>query len=275
MKTILAFRTVETSPDRRGSVREFVAKLRHVSQFTLYQARLIYFWAHPILVLLTVIVTLLLAQQYQAEARRSFYLVFETLFPPLAGLLFVPLVLREQQQRTMAFIGTTQCSLQALFSVRLLLAVLFLSGLMLIAGLSLQFALPAPQSGSPFPNPATERDLTVWPAEYLGGPNGALAILLTVGAPTLLLGGIGTTMAHVAADARVGYLTTFALWMFNRAAGITLDTHPTLHHIYLFVRSSGTGDWLTPKLAQLALGIGFLILSWLLLYKPERFLQEP
>ncbi|MCS6911408.1 MAG: hypothetical protein NZM11_12705, partial [Anaerolineales bacterium] len=75
------------------------------------------------------------------------------------------------------------------------------------------------------------------------------------------------------ADARAGYLAIFAMWMLNRAIGVTLDTHPLLHNFYLFVRSSGTGDWLLPKLIQLSAGIGFLVLAWLLIHKSERLLR--
>jgi hypothetical protein len=114
----------------------------------------------------------------------------------------------------------------------------------------------------------------VWTEHFLGGPNGILAVLLTLGAPTMLLAGLGLALAHLTADVRVGYLAIFALWMFNRAAGITLDAHPLLHYIYLFARSEGTGNWIIPKQVQLALGAGFLALGWLLLYRPEHLLHE-
>lgn len=117
------------------------------------------------------------------------------------------------------------------------------------------------------------RDLGVWPAHLSGGPNGIIAVLLTLSAPTFLLAGIGSALAHLTADVRTGYLAIFAMWMLNRAIGVTLDTHPLLHNFYLFVRSSGTGDWLLPKLIQLSAGIGFFILAWLLIHKPERLLQ--
>lgn len=268
-------KVVEVISANKESTRLLIDKLQRLIQVAHYQARLIYFWAHPALLLITTGVALLLIRQYQPEAHRSFYVIFETLFPLAASSLFIPLILREQRQRTLALVSVTQYSLPFLFTFRLLLTILFLVGLTGILGLVLQWSPPLPESVVPLPNLAAERDLAIWPAESLGGPNGVIAILLTLGAPTLLLAGIGTTFGHLTADARVGYLAIFALWMFNRAAGITLDAHALFRNIYLFVRSGGESDWLAPKLVQLILGIVFLAFNWLIVNKPERLLREP
>lgn len=240
----------------------------------LYQARLIYFWAYPVILVVTIGTTLLLIRQYQPEARGSFYTIFEVLFPLASSFLFVPLILREKQQRTLALVSVTQCSLPLVFLVRLTLITSFLAILVVILGLLLALSPPTPDWMLPPPDIELERDLAVWPISLAGGPNGIVAILLTILAPTFFLAGIGCVSAHWTTDARVGYLVIFVLWVLNRSFGFTLDTHPLWHSFYLFVRSTGTGDWLLPKLTQLSSGFGLLILAWLLLYKQERLLRE-
>lgn len=263
-----AFRTAHEADTQLPAIR-----LRCSIHLVLYQMRLIYFWAYPVLLLVTIGTALLLIRQYQPEARRSFYLIFEVLLPLAISFLFVPLILREQQKRTLALVSVTQYSLPFLFVIRLLLVASFLATLSVILALLLHLSPPTPDwIFSPL-DAELGRDLGVWPAQLAGGPDGIIAILLTLSAPTILLAGIGTTLAHLTADARAGYLAIFAMWMLNRAIGVTLDTHPLLHNFYLFVRSSGTGDWLLPKLIQLSAGIGFLVLAWLLIHKSERLLR--
>lgn len=248
---------------------------QRVLYLTLSQVRMIAFWGHVALVVVTIGAVLLLTREGQPASYQYFYDIFEVLFPLAAGFLFVPLVLVEQHQRTLALIGVTQCSLPFLFALRLLLTVLFFTILITVLVFMLRLSPSLPDSLGIFQDPQIERDLRVWPADLLGGPDGIPAVLLTLGAPIFLLAGIGTAIAHLAADTRVGYLAIFAVWLFNRAAGLTLDTHPLFRYVYLFTRSGGTGDWLMAKLAQLVLGTGLLFLSWLLLHKLEPLLREP
>lgn len=271
MKSLPASQTVRTA--HKAGAQLPVIRLQRLAHLVWYQIRLIYFWAYPVLLLVAIGTTLLLIRQYQPEARRSFYLIFEALLPLATSFLFVPLILREQQQRTLVLVSVTQCSLPFLFIIRLVLITLFLATLVITIGLLLHLSPPSPDWISSPPDAGLKRDLAVWPARLAGGPNGIVAIMLTLSAPTFLLAGIGAALAHLTADARVGYLAIFAVWMLNRAIGETLDTQPLLHNFYLFVRSSGTGDWLLPKLIQLSSGFGLLILAWLLLHKPERLLR--
>jgi len=265
---------METSAARK--MPAFSRMLRDRVKFGLYQGRLIYSRTYPVLILLSVPIMLLIVQQYQPDARRLFYSVFEVIFPLIGSFLFVPLLLKEQQQRTLVLTGVTQCPLWFIFFVRLALSCMFLLAFLTLLGVSLQFSPPLPKDNSLFFNGnATEiHALTVWPADLFGGPNGILAVILTVAAPVLLLGGWGTLFAHLAADVRVGYLMSFALWMVNRTAGLTLDRHVYLRYVYLFVRSAGAGDWLMPKLLQVVLGFGLFFLSGLILHKVERLLRK-
>ncbi|MDW8213053.1 MAG: hypothetical protein RMJ55_05830 [Roseiflexaceae bacterium] len=256
--------------------RSFASQtLRVAPSFILYQIRLVCSWAYPVLLLVGAGTTLLLARQYQPDALRSFYQIFETLLPLAASFLFVPLILIEQQRRTLALVSVTQCSLPLLFAVRLLFVLLFLALVYVILALLIRLAPPVPEWMALPPDPASvhERDLKVWPASRAGGPHGILAVVLTLGAPTALLGGIGVALAHATADARTGYLAIFVVWMLNRTTGVTLDEHPLLRSIFLFVRSGGTGDWLTPKLIQLGIGIGLFVLAWFLTHRSERLLR--
>jgi len=271
MKSLLTSQSAGTSDEAGAQIPAI--QFRNLSHFVLYQARLIYSWAYPTLLLITIGITLLLIRQYQPDARYYFYGTFEFLFPLVAGFLFVPLILKEQQQRTLILSSITRCSLPLLFTIRLMLVVLFLIALVVTLGLLLHLSPPTPADWFSPPDAALERDLAVWHANFMGGPNGVLAILLTLLAPTCLLGGFGAMLAHLTADTRNGYLAIFAVWMFNRAAGMTLDTHPLLHNFYLFVRFYGTGDWFLPKLTQLSAGAGFFLLAWLLIHKSERLLR--
>lgn len=271
MKSLPASQTARTA--READAQLPAIRLQRSAHLILYQVRLIYSWAYPVLLLITIGAALLLIRQYQPEARRFFYVGFEVFLPLAASFLFVPLILREQQQRTLALVSVTQCSLPFLFIIRLVLNILFLAALVVTLGLLLHLSPPTPDWISSPPDAELERDLSVWPVRLAGGPNGIIAVLLTLLAPTFLLAGIGAALAHLTADARVGYLAIFAVWFLNRVAGVVLDTHPLLHNFYLFVRSSGTGDWLLPKLTQLSSGIGLLLLAWLLLRKPERLLR--
>lgn len=249
--------------------------LKAAPSFILYQIRLVSSWAHPALLLVGGGTTLLLARQYQPDALRSFYQIFETLLPLAASFLFVPLILIEQQRRTLAVVSVTQCSLPLLFVVRLLFVLFFLVLVYVILALLIRLAPPVPEWMALPPDLASvhERELKVWPASLAGGPHGIVAVMLTLGAPTALLGGVGVALAHATADVRTGYLAIFAVWMLNRATGVTLDTHPLLRSFFLFVRSGGDGDWLMPKLIQLGIGIGLFVLAWFLVHRPERLLR--
>lgn len=273
MKGSLIPQTASAMADVDTDGRAFWA-LQRVLCLALFQLRLIIFWGYVVLPVVAGGVVLLLTKEGRPTSYQSFYGIFEVLFPFASGFFFVPLVMREQEQQTLVLIGVTQCSLPLLFALRLLLITFFLTMLVAILVLILQLSPPLPDSLSIFQDPQIERDLNVWSPDLLGGPNGILAVLLTLGAPTFFLAGIGTAMAHLTADARVGYLAVFAVWMFNRAVGLTLDAHPLFRYIYLFTRSGGSGDWLMPKVVQLALGIGLFFVSWLLLHRLEHFLRE-
>jgi len=243
--------------------------------FSFYQGRLIYFWGYPALLLATLFIMLFIVQQYQPDARRLFYSIFETIFPLISSFFFVPLMLKEQQQRTLALISVSQFSLTRIFIFRLTLNCMFLFIFLLLLGICLQFAPVLPMNSAMFLENAAEiRDLTIWPSDILGGPNGVFAVMLTVGAPALLLSGWGTFFAHLSADVRVGYLMSFVLWMLNRIAGLTLDQHAYLHYVYLFVRSGGIGNWVIPKLLQIILASSLFFLSSLILVKIEWLLRE-
>lgn len=271
MKSLLTSQTARTS-DKAGA--QFPAiQFRNLSHLVLYQARLIYSWAYPVLLLVVIGITLLLIRQYQPDARYLFYGILEIFFPLATGFLFVPLILKEQQQRTLILIGVTRYSLPFLFIVRLMLVALFLITLVVTLGLLLHLSPPIPADWIFPPDAALGRDLAVWPANLMGGPDGIVAILLTLLAPTFLLGGSGTMLAHLTADTRSGYLAIFTVWMLNRTINVTLNAHPLLHNFYLFVRFEGTGDWLLPKLTQLSTGVGFFVLAWLLIHKLERLLR--
>lgn len=252
-----------------------IAHLQRHGQFIWYQVRLVCFWAHPILLLISAGTALGLAQQVQPAAWDSFFSIFEVAFPLAASVLFLPLLLREQQRRTLPLVGATQCSLGYLYFVRLILTALFLTALTAMLWMLLQLAPRIPDWATALPNPKLSRDLAVWPATLWGGPNGLASVLLTLAGPVALLAGTATILAHLTADVRVGYLVIFALWMFNRAAGTTLDSHPILHNLYLFVRSGGNSEWLTPKLIQLTIGTAGFVLTLPLIKTPERILRRP
>lgn len=271
MKRLLASQAIRTSDEEDAQFSPM--QFRHLSHFVLYQVRLIYSWTYSVLLLTSTGIMLLLIQQYQPEARYYFYGIFEFFFPLAAGFFFVSLILKEQQQRTLVLIGATRYSLSLLFIVRLMLVILFFTTFVLTLSLLLHLSPPIPADWIYSPDSTLGRDLDVWPANFMGGPDGAAAILLTLLAPTFLLGGFGTLLGHLAADARAGYLAIFAVWMLNRSINETLKAHPLLHNFYLFVRSDGTGDWLLPKIAQLSAGVIFFVLAWLLLHKLERLLR--
>ncbi len=266
--------SMDASSDKDTGAGAFYI-LQRVFYLALYQVRLIGFWGHVVLPVVAIGAVLLLIREGQPTSYQLFYDAFEVLFPFVSGFFFVPLVLREQEQQTLALIGTTQSPLPFLFILRLLLTVLFQTVLVTILALILQLSPPIPKTFGVLFGPQIERDLSVWPADFLGGPDGVSAVLFTIGAPTLFLAGIGTALAHLTADARVGYLAVFAVWMISRVAGLTLDKHPLFRYIYLFTRSGGTGDWFGPKIVQMALGMSLLFVSGLLLRRLEHFLREP
>jgi len=273
MKAIPVSRTAHAETDEDAANRIFWT-LRHIFHLALFQLRLMFFWGYILLPVVAIGGALLLIREGYPASHQFFYGFFEWFIPLMSGFLLVPLVMREQEQRTLVLIGITQCSLARLFAFRLLLMTLFLTMLIAILAFTLQLSPPLPHRPGIFANPITERDLDVWPSDLLGGPHGFPAVWLTLLAPTLFLAGIGTALAHLTADVRVGYLAIFSVWMLNRIADVPLDKHPLLRYIFLFVRSGVRGEWLMPKLVQLALGIGLFLLSGLLLYRLEHFLRE-
>ena len=206
-------------------------------------------------------VVLLIIGEGQPEVYKSFYEVFEVLFPFVSGFFFVPLILTEQHKRTLPLVGVTQCSLPLLYTLRFLLTISFQIALIVMLSLLLKLS---PIQSEPLPveivrNSWVLVDQSSWPSDFLGGPNGIPAILLTLMAPTLLLAGVGTSLAHWIADARVGNLVIFALWMFNRAASITLAKHPLLRYILLLYplyrnRRSIDALWRKPGLDHTQVG---------------------
>lgn len=116
MKNFPASQTVRTAHETDAQLPTI--RLKHWAYIGWYQVRLIYSWAYPVLLLVPLGIALLLIRQYQPEARRSFYLIFEFLLPLAVSFLFVPLILREQQQRTLALVSVTQCPLPFLFVIR-------------------------------------------------------------------------------------------------------------------------------------------------------------
>ncbi len=171
------------------------------------EARLLYTWVHLLLLLAALGGAGLLSQHDQLQIWESFYAILEPLFPVLAIPCFVPLILKEQHKRTLILIGPTQTSLRTLFSIRVVLSLIFFLGLIVCLTIGIQFAPPF-----------TAIRAQVRSTSLFVGPNGIIAVLYTLGAPVLFLCGIGTVSAHLTCDARVGYLTAFAFWMFNRLA---------------------------------------------------------
>lgn len=259
-------------PDQKDSL---LASLRIHVDILFYQARMVYSWWHALLFLGSVGVVLTLVQKGRSTAFRNYYDIFEVVFPLVASFFLTDQILREQRQRTLVFIGVTRFSLPYLYLLRVFLILLFLVGTIAVSSLMLHL-LPVDQSPAYSLLPGNDiYPLGGWPAQILKDPNGTIAVLLTLFAPLSFLAGLGVFLAHLFADVRVGNLVVFALWMFNRAAGLTLDAHPIFQYIYLFARSEGTNDWFVPKLVQLALGVGFFLLSGLVLTRPERLLHEP
>ena len=237
-----------------------------------YQVRMIYSWGHTASIIISIGAALLISQQIEPDAYRNFYGIFEPLFPLMMTYLFTNLILKEQHQRTLSLSSVTQFSLPFIFSVRLLLTMLFTTSLIVIMALVIKASLPTPADYTfPLDPSMASRH---WIEYFPGSANDVPAILLTFGSPILLLAGIGTALAHLTADIRIGNFTVFSFWFLNRSIGLTLDAHPLFQYVYLFARSVGSNDWVTPKIFQLFLGIAFLALSWSLLQKPERLLRD-
>lgn len=250
-------------------------KDRRSFHFIFLQMRLVASWGHLALWLLGSGLALILRWRGAPDDYLAFHQALEVLLPLVAGFFFIPLILREQEQRTLPLIGVTQCAVPLLFVVRVGITILYMT--IFIGGIALVARIPDSYAPSPGTLLAHQMalDRKVWPTGFLGGPYGLLAMLLSHGAPVLFLAGLGLASAHLAADARVGYVVMFSVWMFNRAAGRTLSAHPLWRYVYLFVRfEEGGGLWLVPKLVQLVLGIGLLVLSWLLLFRLEHFLRK-
>jgi len=257
-----------------GKTKE-IREFRLTPHFVFLQMRLVVSWGHLALLLLGLGLALILRWRGDPEDYLAFHQALEVLLPLVAGFFFVPLILREKEQHTLPLIGVTQCAVPFLFVVRVGITILYMA--IFIGGIALVARIPGSYAPSPGSLLAHQMalDREVWPTGFLGGPYGLPAMLLSHGAPVLFLAGLGLASAHLAADARVGYVVMFSVWMFNRAAGRTLSAHPLWRYVYLFVRfEEGGGLWLAPKLVQLALGIGLLVLSWLLLFRLEHFLRK-
>ncbi|MEK6752989.1 MAG: hypothetical protein AABZ00_12085 [Chloroflexota bacterium] len=237
-----------------------------------YQVRMIYSWGHIASIIISIGAALLMALQIKPDAYRNFYHILEPLFPLMMTFLFTNLMLKEQHQRTLALSSVTQYSLPFIFGIRLLLTALFTAILIVIMALIIKTS-PPPTTDFTFPlDPSTLPNH--WADYFPGDPNDIPAILLTFGSPILLLAGIGTALAHLTADVHIGNFTVFCFWFLNRSIGLTLDAHPLFQHVYLFARSVGSNDWVTPKIFQLFLGIAFLTLNWLLLQKSDHLLRD-
>ncbi|MBI5824316.1 MAG: hypothetical protein HZB18_09835 [Chloroflexi bacterium] len=233
---------------------------------------MVYSWGHTASMIIFIGVALLLSRQIKPDAYRNFYHILEPLFPLMMTYLFTNIILKEQHQRTLALSSVTQFSLPFIFSIRLLLTILFTVSLIVIMALIINTSPPPPAD---YTFPLDPSMLSNHWAEYFpGDSNDVPAILLTFGPPILLLAGIGTTLAHITADIRTGNFVVFCIWFLNRSIGLTLDSHPLFQYVYFFARSVGTNEWIAPKIFQLFLGIAFLAWSWLLLHKPERLLRN-
>lgn len=235
----------------------FTKNLRGGMRLAYYQARLTFSWGHILFFLLSGILEYIQILENTDLAYQSFYKIFEIFFPLIASFLFVNQILKEQEQHTLTIIGTTGVSLQVLFIVRVILLGGYLTTMLLVYSILLQQLATGPVA--------------------LGATSVANAfanVFFTLGAPTLFLAGIGTLAGHISADSRVGYMLQFALWMYNRAAGLTINAHPFWRMFFLFPRSRESGDWIGPKVFQLILGLIFLTVSWNLAKNPEQFLKK-
>ncbi len=260
---------------RAAKTLDLHTRLRDNLTFLGYEMRLAIRAGHWVLLILSLGVAILLSQDNALSAWRWFY-ELEVIFPPLGAALCVPLLLREQQQRTLALIGTTQVSLVALFAVRLAIMLVFCIMLISVAWAGAKLSSLPAFGEFTFP---TTADVRLWQALGLGDPNGWWAALFTIGAPTLILAGVGVVAAHLTGDMRVGYLALFTYWAISRFHfEMLLD--PLQRNFYLFVRqvlltyNSADLDWITPKLIQLTLGLGLLAIGAIRARHVELFLRR-
>jgi hypothetical protein len=250
-------------------------RLRRVLIFLSYELRLAFGVGHLALLGLALLAAFGLSQTSALGVWRWFY-DLEVILPPLGAALCVPLLLREQQQRTLALIGTTQVSLSALFVLRAVIMLTFCALLISIVWLGATLA-PMPAFGSfTFSSSA---DAKLWEGLGLGDPNSWWSALFTVGAPTLILAGVGVAFAHLTGDARLGYLALFTYWAISRF-NYEMLLDPVQRNFYLFVRQallaydSADLDWVTPKLIQMTLGLGLLAIAAVRARHVELFLRR-
>lgn len=214
----------------------------------LYQVRLLVSWFYLIPVGVIVLGHFYLASQASTTEARWLDLVrlVEIGFPPVGALLVTPLILIEQEERTISLIGATPTSLLRLFGLRFLLVYLYLTMLMAVL-LFLNRSLLA--SGS-------------W-----------LKLALGVAGPTLFLGMLGAFVAHWVVDSRVGYIVSIGYWLLN-VLFPEWATNPGLRYVYLFsvFSEANPQGWQTNQFVLLSMAAVLFWGNLWLLNKAERFI---
>ncbi len=244
---------------------------RALSWLIWIEARLVWSWLHALIWGGAVVGSVFWARDPAEVAWPRLYNIAEPLYPLLSGATFVALVMADKNRRTLPLIAATLTSVDQAFARRFVLNLLYCIGAAVLAWALLQLA----PSGVPpeIPDSADPTQRPAWLVDQVGGPNGLVAVLMTLAAPALFLGALGTCVAHGLGDVRAGYLTIFALWMLSRLAGLQLDASATWWFLHLTARSAGSGDWMLTKFTQLGLAaVGFGLATWLLV-RPERLLS--
>jgi hypothetical protein len=253
-----------------------MSALPQVKPFLLirYQLQLLYSPFYLVVLLISAVFAVMIAQQPQQRTWLSFYSLAEPLAPLLASFFFVPLILREKQQRMVAIIGPAKIFLQRLFPIRALLMFVFWALVMAILGLGLH---TAPVDDSDLWEDFAERD-SVWPTA-LGGPHSVGAVMYTLIPPMVMLAGIGLAVGHITANSQVAYMVIFVVWMISQTATNMVE-HPILRNFYLFARSilwinpDGQHNWVSIKFFQFFFGMACFAISHIALSRTERFLKE-